>query len=99
MTRGQRAAQQPKFGAWRLTGIVAIGSTLFAAYERNALHMLSDGTWRPSTETKSLSLNESMFAAAVPLGDYQAMQVAFCSLSNRLCELAKQHQKPPENEP
>lgn len=98
MTRGQRAAQPPKFGAWKLTGVVAFGKKLYVLYERTAMHMLPDGLWQPSTESKTLDLDHAMHEAKVSLQDYAAMRAAFGPLADRLRDLATQHQKPPENE-
>lgn len=97
MTRGQRAARPAKFGAWQLTGVIASGY-LYAIYERPALHMQPDGTWRPSVEIKRISLTASINRAAIPADDFNAMSQAFTALSRRLLDLAAKHQTPPENE-
>jgi hypothetical protein len=90
--------KNPSYGAWRLTGIQVCGKHLYASYDRALMVQMSDGLWRPHTEIMTRELDGSMFAAKVPLADYEAMKAAFVALSGRLIELAKEHQKLPENE-
>src|ERR1700753_3986392 len=90
--------KNPSYGAWRLTGIQVCGKHLYASYDRSMMVQMADGLWRAHAETVTRGLDGSMFAAKVPLADYEAMKAAFVALSGRLMELAKEHQRAPENE-
>lgn len=83
MKRGQKAAQNPSFGAWKLVGTTCMGEHIMAVYSRTVSSMVADGTWRIADEMRTRLIAKSSMA-----GEARAAALAMRNLHDLFLALA-----------